>query len=49
MKSGCHRAAWGTLLAGIISGPISLAVFQHFYEIKWKNKNKLLIQKKESN
>lgn len=35
-KWGVMGAAWGTLLAGIISGTISFAVSQHYYNIKWE-------------
>jgi len=38
MKWGAIGAAWGTLLSGLISGGISFAVSQHYYEIKWKYK-----------
>lgn len=38
MKWGIIGAAWGTLLAGLISGSISFAVSQHYYEIKWEYK-----------
>ena len=33
---GVIGAAWGTLLAGIISGTISFIVSQHYYKIKWE-------------
>lgn len=33
---GVIGAAWGTLLAGIISGSISFFVSQHYYKIKWE-------------
>ena len=33
---GVMGAAWGTLLAGIISGTISFVVSQHYYNIKWE-------------
>ncbi len=33
---GAMGAAWGTLLAGLISGAISLIVSQHYYEIRWE-------------
>lgn len=36
MKWGVVGAAWGTLLAGIISGGIAFRVSQHYYEIKWE-------------
>ena len=36
MKWGVVGAAWGTFLAGLISGGISFVVSQHYYEIKWK-------------
>ncbi|MCX5727088.1 MAG: oligosaccharide flippase family protein, partial [Candidatus Saganbacteria bacterium] len=36
MKWGAIGAAWGTLLAGLISGAISFVVSQHYYEIKWE-------------
>lgn len=36
MKWGAIGAAWGTLLAGLISGSISFVVSQHYYEIKWE-------------
>lgn len=38
MKWGTIGAAWGTLLSGLISGGISFAVSQHYYEIKWEYK-----------
>ena len=38
MKWGAIGAAWATLLAGLISGSISFAVSQHYYEIKWEYK-----------
>lgn len=33
---GAIGAAWGTLLAGLISGVVSFVVFQHYYTIKWE-------------
>ena len=36
MKWGVIGAAWATLLAGLISGAISLTVSQHYYKIKWE-------------
>ncbi len=36
MKWGAIGAAWGTLLAGLISGIVSFVVSQHYYEIKWE-------------
>jgi O-antigen/teichoic acid export membrane protein len=33
---GAVGAAWGTLLAGLISGTISFVVQQRYYEIKWE-------------
>lgn len=33
---GVIGAAWGTLLAGIISGTISFIVSQHYYKIRWE-------------
>jgi len=39
MKWGAIGAAWGTLLAGLISGSISFAVSQRYYEIKWEYEN----------
>ncbi len=36
MKWGAMGAAWGTFLAGLISGSISFAVSQHYYKIKWE-------------
>lgn len=38
MKWGAIGAAWGTLLAGLISGYISFTVSQRYYEIKWEYK-----------
>jgi len=38
MKWGTIGAAWGTLVSGLISGGISFAVSQHYYEIKWEYK-----------
>ena len=37
-KWGAIGAAWGTLLAGLISGAISLAVSQRYYRIAWEYK-----------
>lgn len=37
-KWGVIGAAWGTLLAGLISGGIAFWVSQHYYEIKWEYK-----------
>ena len=37
-KWGVIGAAWGTLVAGLISGGISFWVSQHYYEIKWEYK-----------
>ncbi|MCX5847519.1 MAG: oligosaccharide flippase family protein [Deltaproteobacteria bacterium] len=36
MKWGAVGAAWGTLLAGLISGTVSFIVSQQYYEIKWE-------------
>ncbi|MEE9215415.1 MAG: oligosaccharide flippase family protein [Thermodesulfobacteriota bacterium] len=36
MKWGVIGAAWATLMAGLISGAISLVVSQHYYKIKWE-------------
>jgi O-antigen/teichoic acid export membrane protein len=36
IKWGVVGAAWATLLAGVISGLISFAVSQHYYEVKWE-------------
>ncbi len=36
MRWGAIGAAWGTLLAGLISGAISFLVSQHYYKIKWE-------------
>lgn len=33
---GVIGAAWGTLLAGVISGTISFIVSQHYYKIEWE-------------
>ena len=38
IKWGVIGAAWGTFLAAIISGSISIAVSQRYYEIKWEYK-----------
>jgi O-antigen/teichoic acid export membrane protein len=38
LKWGAIGAAWGTLLAGLISGTIFYFVSQHYYEIKWEYK-----------
>ncbi|MCR4322378.1 MAG: oligosaccharide flippase family protein [Candidatus Brocadiaceae bacterium] len=38
MKWGAIGAAWGTFLAGLISGGIAFWVSQHYYEIKWEYK-----------
>lgn len=35
MRWGAMGAAWGTLLAGLVSGSISFGISQHYYEIKW--------------
>ncbi|MFA5906251.1 MAG: oligosaccharide flippase family protein [Desulfobacula sp.] len=35
-KWGAIGAAWGTLLAGLISGAISFIVSQHYYKIGWE-------------
>jgi O-antigen/teichoic acid export membrane protein len=35
-KWGAVGAAWGTLLAGLLSGYVTFAVSQHYYEIKWE-------------
>jgi O-antigen/teichoic acid export membrane protein len=35
-KWGVMGAAWGTLLAGIISGTISFIVSQYYYKIRWE-------------
>lgn len=37
-KWGAVGAAWGTLVAGLISGGIGFWVSQHYYEIKWEYK-----------
>ena len=42
-KWGVMGAAWGTLLAGIITGAISLIVSQHYYKIKWEYSKVCLI------
>ena len=36
MKWGAIGAAWGTLLAGLISSVVSFVVSQRYYEIKWE-------------
>jgi O-antigen/teichoic acid export membrane protein len=36
LKWGAIGAAWGTLTAGLISGSVSFAVHQRYYEIKWE-------------
>lgn len=36
MKWGAIGAAWGTFLAGLISGTISFFIAQHYYNIKWE-------------
>lgn len=36
LRWGVIGAAWGTLLAGIISGTISFIVSQHYYKIRWE-------------
>lgn len=38
IKWGAIGAAWGTLLAGVISGTVSFVVSQHYYKIKWEYK-----------
>lgn len=38
IKWGAIGAAWGTLLAGLISGSIAFYISQHYYEIKWEYK-----------
>jgi len=38
MKWGAIGAAWGTLLAGLISGTVSFIIQQRYYEIKWEYK-----------
>lgn len=38
MKWEAIGAAWGTLLAGLISGVIAFVVSQHYYKIKWEYK-----------
>lgn len=38
MKWGAIGAAWGTLLAGLISGVIAFVVSQHYYKIEWEYK-----------
>ncbi len=43
MKWGTIGAAWGTLLAGLISGSISFVVSQHYYRIRWEYQNLALI------
>jgi len=35
MKWGAVGAAWGTLLAGLLSGTVTFIVSQYYYEIKW--------------
>ena len=35
-KWGAIGAAWGTLLAGVLSGTMAFAAAQHYYEIKWE-------------
>ncbi|MCX6237723.1 MAG: oligosaccharide flippase family protein [Bacteroidia bacterium] len=35
-KWGVMGAAWGTLLAGLISGTVSFIISQHYYKIKWE-------------
>lgn len=42
-KWGAVGAAWGTLLAGVISGSISFVVSQHYYDIRWEYKKVGLI------
>lgn len=37
-KWGAVGAAWGTLVAGLISGGIGFWVSQHYYKIKWEYK-----------
>lgn len=36
MRWGVIGAAWGTFLAALISGSISVVVSQHYYQIKWE-------------
>ncbi|MBU0764017.1 MAG: oligosaccharide flippase family protein [Bacteroidetes bacterium] len=36
IKWGATGAAWGTFLAGLISGFVTFFVSQHYYEIKWE-------------
>jgi len=36
MKWGAIGAAWGTLLAGLISRAIGFAVSQYYYKIEWE-------------
>ena len=36
MKFGAVGAAWATMLAGIISGTVSLVVAQHYYRIHYE-------------
>ena len=43
MKWGAIGAAWGMLVAGLISGSISFIVSQHYYTIKWEYKKILSI------
>jgi O-antigen/teichoic acid export membrane protein len=38
MKWGAIGAAWGTCLAGLISGSIAFVISQKYYEIKWEYK-----------
>ncbi|MEN6374676.1 MAG: oligosaccharide flippase family protein [Smithella sp.] len=38
-KWGAIGAAWGTLLAGLISGTVSFVVSQHYYKIEWEYQN----------
>jgi len=38
MKWGAIGAAWGTFLAGLISGVIAFVVSQHYYKIEWEYK-----------
>lgn len=38
MKWGALGAAWGTLIAGLISGAISFTISQYYYRIEWEYK-----------
>ncbi len=43
MKWGAIGAAWGTFLAGLISGAIAFVVSQHYYKIEWEYKKNVAI------